>query len=185
MEILNDFTISVEKALTEIDSGWRSYNGLIVCGTHDPKNTDKIIKQIKNARENNIPFLGICMGFQLMLIEWMRSVGFEIDPNATPKVISNLPNVRVGIRDVYWRGKESKESHWHNFAFARKHAGHFEKEWELSFTDGILEIAKLHCNLFHFGVQYHPEYQSSESNPHWIFKEFLSICRKVSNKQKQ
>ena len=122
MEILNDFTISVEKALTEIDSGWRSYNGLIVCGTHDPKNTDKIIKQIKNARENNIPFLGICMGFQLMLIEWMRSVGFEsansaeIDPNATPKVISNLPNVRVGIRDVYWRGKESKESHWHNFA---------------------------------------------------------------------
>lgn len=188
MEILNDFTTSVEKALTEIDANWRLYNGLVVCGTHDPKNIDLTIEQIKKARENSIPFLGICMGFQLMLIEWVRSMehpganSAEIDPNATPKVIAQLPAMRVGIRPVYWRGRESMESHWHGYAFARKHAGYFEKEWELSWTDGVLEVAKLRSHPFFLGVQFHPEYSSAKGNFHPILVEFLSICKKYAKR---
>lgn len=187
MEILNDFSTSVIKALSETDNNWKSYKGLVICGTHNPHDIENIILKIKEARENNIPFLGICMGFQLILIEWVRNIGHpgansaEIDPNATPKVIVQLPAIRVGIRPVYWRRKESMESHWHNYAFARKHAGYFEKEWELSWTDGVLEIARLRDHPFFFGVQFHPEYQSSKENPHWIFKEFLSICKKNGN----
>lgn len=184
MELIGDFNTSVEKALTEIDSNWKEYNGILVCGTHNPKNIENTILKIKEARENKIPFLGICMGFELMLVEWVRNLGFpfanseEIDSNAIPKVISQLPEVRVGIRSVYWRGKETKESHWHNYAFARKQTDRFEKDWELSFTDGILEIAKLRNNPFFMGTQFHPEYQSSKDNPHWILKEFLIICKK-------
>lgn len=184
MEIVNDFTTSLKKALTEIDNKWETYNGLIVAGTHDPKNVEKIIEQIKNARENKIPFLGVCMGFELMLIEWMRHLGHtqansaELDINATPKVIVQLPNVRVGIRQVYWRGEESFESHWHNYAFARKHTDYFRDEWELSFTDGILEIAKLKSHPFFLGTQFHPEYNSNKEKPHKILQEFLALCRK-------
>lgn len=184
MILVNDFQTSVRKALSEIDSNWESYNALIVCGTHNPSNIEEIISKIKEARENNIPFLGLCMGFELMLVEWVRSLGqlgansAEVDSNATPKVIVQLPEIRVGIRSVYWRGKESLESHWHNYAFARKHTDKFEKEWELSFTDGILEIAKLRKHKFFLGTQFHPEYQNSKENPHWVFKEFLSICKK-------
>ena len=135
------------------------------------------------ARENNIPFLGICMGFQVALIEWARHLGHfgantaEIDQNATPKIIVQLPTIRVGIRPVYWRGKESMESHWHNYAFARKHAGYLEKDWELSWTDGILEVAKLRDHRFFMGVQFHPEYESSKESPHFILKEFIAHAK--------
>ena|SRR3989304_9742274 len=182
MEILNDFTASIIKSLDEIDNNWRNYNGLIVCGTHNPHDVEMMIDKIKNARENRVPFLGICFGFQLMLVEWMRrefpsANSAEIEPNAAPKVIVQLPEMRVGIRSVYWRGRESQESHWHRYGFARKHINYF-KDWELSFTDGILEMAKLRNHIFFTGCQYHPEYQSSKDNPHFIIKEFLSICKK-------
>ena len=103
MEILNDFTASIIKSLDEIDNNWRNYNGLIVCGTHNPHDVEMMIDKIKNARENRVPFLGICFGFQLMLVEWMRrefpsANSAEIEPNAAPKVIVQLPEMRVGIR---------------------------------------------------------------------------------------
>ena len=183
MQIIGDFSTSVKKALSEIDSNWESYNGLVVCGTHNFQEVEKQIASIKDARENNIPFLGICAGFELMLIEWMRHLGHsqansaEIDTNASPKVIVRLPEIRVGIRPVYWRGKESMESHWHNYAFARKHKEYFE-DWELSFTDGILEVAKLREHRFFLGTQFHPEYQSSKENPHPILNEFLIMAEK-------
>lgn len=183
MELLGDFTTSLIKALNEIDNQWRNHSGLIIAGTHNPRDIDAMISKIKKARENNIPFLGICMGFQIALIEWARHLGHtgantaEIDQNATPKIIVQLPTIRVGIRPVYWRGKESMESHWHNFAFARKHAGYFEKDWELSWTDGILEIARLRENKFHMGVQFHPEYESSKESPHFILKEFIAHAK--------
>lgn len=183
MEIINEFDTSLKKAFGEIDPNWESYVGLVVAGTHNPKDTETIISQIKIARENDVPFLGICMGFQLMLCEYMRSRGFsqansaEIDPNATPKVIVRLPETRVGIRSVYWRGKEFSMSHWHNYAFARKNAEHFEN-WELSWTDGILEVARLKGHKFFMGVQGHPEYDSSKEFKHPFLVEFLTMCKK-------
>ena len=74
MEVLNDFNTTVEKALSEIDQDWRSYSGLIVCGTHSPHDVDEMIKQIKWYRENGAPFLGICFGHQLAAIEYARNV---------------------------------------------------------------------------------------------------------------
>src|SRR4030042_3928957 len=115
MLILGDFQTSVKKALDETDNNWENYNGLIVCGTHNPHDVEAMIAKIKHARENNVPFLGICFGFQLMLIEWMRrefplANSAELDLNATPKVFSQLPAIRVGIRSVFWGGRERKES---------------------------------------------------------------------------
>ena len=184
MEIIGDFNTSVKKALSEIDSNWESYKGLIVCGTHNPHNTEAMIKKIREARENDVPFLGICFGFELMLIEWVRHLGWsdatsaELDANGTTKVIVRLPEIRVGVRPVYWRGKETQESHWHHYGFARKFTDKFEKDWELSWTDGILEIAQLRKNTHHKGLQYHPEYNSFLGNPHPMLKEFLIMAKK-------
>ena len=142
MEIIGDFNTTVTKALSEIYPDYEKLNALVICGTHNPHDVEMMIDKIKNARENKVPFLGICFGFQLMLVEWMRrefplANSAEVDPNAAPKVIVQLPEMRVGIRSVYWRGKESQESHWHRYGFARKHTDYF-KDWELSFTDEIL-----------------------------------------------
>ena len=42
MEIYNSFQTSVKKALDEIDSDWPKYKGLIICGTHSPKNVEEL-----------------------------------------------------------------------------------------------------------------------------------------------
>ena len=187
----SDFVTSVFEALDNIDTKWHKYNGLILVGTHAPKKNDieEKIDAIRKARESGLPFLGICFGFQLMLIEYARNVlGIkeattkELYPNTKEPVIAKLPALRVGIRPVTWQGETRMESHWHKYAFARRYAERFSSDWELSFTDGILEVARLRDNNFFMGTQFHPEYQSSKSNPHPILKEFINECKKKHNK---
>src|SRR3990167_2716060 len=74
MEILNDFSTSVIRALSEIDKDWESYDGLVVCGTHSPHDVEMMIDKIRQARESGRPFLGICFGHQLAAIEYARNV---------------------------------------------------------------------------------------------------------------
>ena len=183
MKILNDFQTSVRKALNEINKKWEKYNGLIVAGTHDQKNADRVIKEIQKAREANIPFLGICGGHQLMLIEYAKNVlgivnatseEFDITKEGT-HIIKRLPAPMLGIKKV----KGNSESHWNYYAFNNAFIDIFEKNnWELYLENGIIEIAELKRNKYHLGVQFHPEYQNLKGNPHYILKEFLKVCQK-------
>ncbi len=73
-------------------------NGLIVPGGFGSRGTEGKIQAIKYARENNLPFLGICYGFQLMIVEFARNVlGYEdahtaeVDPDSEHNVIDLLP----------------------------------------------------------------------------------------------
>lgn len=68
-------------------------SGIIVPGGFGQRGTEGKIMAIKYARENNIPFLGICYGMQLSVIETLRNVvgikdawTTEIDKNCTPAV---------------------------------------------------------------------------------------------------
>ena len=74
MEIYSDFRSSVEKALSDIDKNWKTYKGLIICGSHNPRNVEFLITKIKEARENKIPALLICFGHQLGAIEYARNI---------------------------------------------------------------------------------------------------------------
>lgn len=51
-----------------------NYDGLIVPGGFGYRGTEGKIKMIQYARENNIPFLGLCFGFQLATVEFARHV---------------------------------------------------------------------------------------------------------------
>lgn len=180
MEIISSFQTSVRKALTEIDPKWEKYEGLIVCGTHSPKDIEKDVKAVEKARLNNIPTLGICWGMQIMAIEYARNVvGF---PNATTEEVSNsgqyavrkLPQLRVGIRQVDGWWGTGMESHWHNYAIVPD----MVNSWDKSFTDNILEVMKWPAHPFYVGVQFHPEYASSKEKPHPLLVEFLNVCKK-------
>ena len=178
MELINDFSTSVRKAFTEIDPDWESYDGLVVCGTHTPKDVDEIIEKIQLARETHRPFLGICFGLQLMAIEYVRNVLGIADATSeefgigTPVVVK-MPTLRVGIFPV--NGKQ--ESHWHNYKVNDEYIKSFEG-YKVSFTGNILE------ELFSqnmVGIQYHPEYQSSKENPHPLLVAFLDKCKEYTN----
>lgn len=73
-------------------------DGLIVPGGFGVRGTEGKINCIKYARENEIPFLGLCFGMQLAVVEFARNVcglkganSTEIDPNTPHPVIDLLP----------------------------------------------------------------------------------------------
>ena len=171
---------------------------MIICGTHSPKNVEEILTKIKGARENKIPTLGICMGMQLMAIEYARDIaGIE---DATSEeigkgtfIVKKLPDLRVGIRPVNITmpngdNYSGNESHWHNYhvVFPFKDidsGGSYNIVQSHNFNESFKEMiteAFFIPGHFYLGVQFHPEYQSSKQKPHPILVEFLNYAREYT-----
>ncbi|MFZ7137624.1 MAG: CTP synthase [archaeon] len=78
------------------------HDGIFIPYGFGPRGTEGKIKGIQYARENNIPFLGVCYGFQLAVIEFARNVlGFkganstEINPETPYPVIDLMPEQKT------------------------------------------------------------------------------------------
>lgn len=79
--------------------------GIIVPGGFGARGTDGKILAIKYTRENKIPYLGLCLGMQLSLIEMANDVlnlkganSTEFDPDTKYKIIDYLPDQYKGIK---------------------------------------------------------------------------------------
>ncbi|GAB6189450.1 CTP synthase [Marinitoga arctica] len=73
------------------------YDGIIIPGGFGKRGIEGKIKSVKIARENKIPIFGICLGMQIMVIEFARHVGnlknansSEFDPNTPYPVIDMM-----------------------------------------------------------------------------------------------
>jgi len=101
---------NVAEYLTDVD-------GIIVPGGFGTRGAEGKIACIKHTRENDLPYLGLCFGFQMAVIEFARNVcgidkadSTEIEPDCAEPVIDVLPeqkrieglggNMRLGGRDV-------------------------------------------------------------------------------------
>ena len=80
--------------------------GILVPGGFGDRGIDGKIEAIKYARENNIPFLGLCLGMQLSIVEFARNVigygdahSVELNPGTTHPVIHLMPD-QDGIEDI-------------------------------------------------------------------------------------
>jgi CTP synthase len=76
-------------------------NGIFIPYGFGPRGTEGKIRGIQFARENNIPFLGVCYGFQLAVVEFARHVcgldganSTEINPATPYPVIDLMPEQR-------------------------------------------------------------------------------------------
>ena len=79
----------------------QNYDGLFVPYGFGPRGTEGKMRAIQFAREKDIPFLGICYGFQLATVEFARNVcgleranSTEIDPDTPHPVIDLMPEQR-------------------------------------------------------------------------------------------
>ena len=118
---LHDAYLSVAEALkhagfalsTNVDIGWidseeitkdnsreilSPYDGIIVPGGFGDRGIEGMIETARYARENKVPYFGICLGMQVEVIEFARNVlGFkdansgEFDPNSPHQVIHYIP----------------------------------------------------------------------------------------------
>ena len=60
-----------------------SVSGIVVPGGFGPRGVEGMIEAARYARERNIPYLGLCLGMQLMVIEMARSLLNAEDANST------------------------------------------------------------------------------------------------------
>jgi CTP synthase len=81
-------------------------SGIVVPGGFGVRGVDGKVAAIKYAREEKIPFLGLCLGMQCCVIEWARNVAHleqansaEFDP-ATPNPVINLLPEQQDIIDL-------------------------------------------------------------------------------------
>ncbi len=92
-----------EENITEL---LRDVSGILVPGGFGNRGVEGKIGAIRYARENNIPFLGLCLGMQMAIVEFARNVvGFadahsaELDPSTTHPIIHLMPE-QDGIEDI-------------------------------------------------------------------------------------
>ena len=120
-------------------------DGIIVPGGFGVRGTEGKIACIKYARENNLPYLGLCLGFQMAVVEFARNVcglaeanSTEIVPDCPLPVIDILPeqkkieglggNMRLGGRDVQIKPDTQA---WHMFNKAESVRMRFRHRYEV------------------------------------------------------
>lgn len=79
----------------------RTANGIVVPGGFGARGTEGKIKAARYARENSVPYFGLCLGMHIMVIDFARQVlqsaksnSREFDPDTPHAVIDLLPEQR-------------------------------------------------------------------------------------------
>ncbi len=207
--INNDRSLEIEwihSGDLEKNKGWHQFEGLdgvVIPGGFGHRGIEGKILAARWARTNNVPYLGLCLGMQVMCIEFARSVLSCDDANSTEfeeqtphPIISLMPDqnladlggtMRLGSYPcellegskaaAAYQAKQISERHRHRWEFNN---GYRQKLQDagLLFSgvspDGrLVEIAELADHPFMVGSQFHPEFKSRPTRPHPLFDSFM------------
>jgi len=142
--------LTVDKVEEEL----QGLHGILVAPGFGERGIEGKIKAVQYARENNIPFLGICLGMQMAVIEFSRNVlgikdanSLEMDENCKNPVINLMEEqkavthkggtMRLGAWDcqleegslavsIYSNAKVISERHRHRFEFNNDYRAQIE-----------------------------------------------------------
>ncbi len=89
----------------------KNYDGLIVPGGFGSRGVEGKIKAIEYCRKNKVPFLGLCLGLQLAVVEFARNVcnlqkahSTEINPKTNYPVIDLMEEQKKHIKEGHYGG---------------------------------------------------------------------------------
>ncbi len=183
-------------------------DGIIVPGGFGSRGTEGKIACIKHARENGLPFLGLCYGLQMAVVEWARhkcgmegANSTEIDAATKYPVIDFLPEQR-GVKDKgatmrlgAWECRLKKGTKAHeaygaeNISERHRHRYEVNNDYRDKLQQGGLIISGTSPdgNIveviewpegFGIGTQAHPELKSRLERPAPLFVAFVKACIK-------
>ncbi|WP_435364741.1 CTP synthase [Haloarchaeobius sp. DYHT-AS-18] len=185
-------------------------DGVVVPGGFGSRGTEGKIAAVKYARENDVPFLGLCLGFQMAVVEYARNVlGYEgahsaeMDADTPHPVIDILPEqyevtdmggtMRLGAHETdiesgtvaarLYGGDSCTERHRHRYEVNPEYFEDFEdSDMVFSGTAGNrMEILELDGHPYFFGTQFHPEFRS---RPGRASPPFVGLVEAVVEQQR-
>ena len=133
---------------------FKGIDGIIVPGGFGSRGIEGMIETCKYARTHNVPYFGICLGMQVMVMEFARNVAGltgatsgEFDENARYKVIDLMPDqqgnipkggtmrlgaypckIKAGTQmSEYYQTDEIRERHRHRYEFNNDYRETLEK----------------------------------------------------------
>ena len=182
------------------------FDGIIVPGGFGSRGVEGKIKAIEHCRKNKIPFLGLCLGLQLSVIEFARNVAGikdatsrEFDKNAKNPVIgvmeeqkSLIKEKKYGSYDCQLKPKTISrkaygadnitERHRHRYEVNNNYRKILEEKGMvmagINPNKNLVEIIELPGHPFFVGTQFHPEFKSRPLSPHPLFREFIKATIK-------
>ena len=185
-----------------------SLDGMIVPGGFGQRGIEGMILSARYARENDIPYFGICLGMQIAVIEFARNVAGIKNAHSgefardVEKVIDYLPDqtdstdkggtLRLGaypcvlqddtkIKSAYGKTNIS-ERHRHRYEFNNEYREVLQEAGltlsGLSPDNTLVETVEITDRDFYIGVQYHPEFKSRPNKPHPLFSAFIKAALK-------
>ena len=171
------------------------FDGVLVPGGFGARGAEGKIRAIEYARTHDIPFLGICYGFQLAVVEYARSIGIkdagssELDPSSNHPVIDLMPEqnsisekggtMRLGAHEIaldqgslanlLYQKATIWERHRHRYEVNQKYVPQLTSRGVRfsgkSDFNRRMEILELPTRKFHFATQFHAEFKSRPEKP--------------------
>ena len=205
---------SEEIDLSNVDKVLGKLDGVLVAPGFGERGIEGKITAIGYARTHNLPFLGICLGMQMAVIEYARNkVGLtdanstEMDPDCKFPVIDLMESqksvvkkggtMRLGAWDCkiqpgtkaseIYPSISISERHRHRYEFNNDYLDQiFDNDFIIAGKNpetDLVEIIEYKKHPWFVGVQFHPEYKSTVSNPHPLFKGFVqaSLAKKLTH----
>jgi CTP synthase len=200
---------------SEIEAALRHVNGIVVPGGFGPRGVEGKMLAARYARERGIPYLGLCYGLHMAVIEFARNVlglcganSTEIDPETPHPVIDLMPDQRgvemggtmrlgrypcqlvPGTKAALAYGESLVyERHRHRWEVNNAYREAFEAAGFVvsgQSPDGrYVEIMELHDHPWFVGVQFHPEFKSRPNRPHPLFVAFIGVAKHVLREGEQ
>ena len=213
-EVIIDW-IDAEELVDEYNVAKRLNNadGIIVPGGFGDRGIEGMICAAQYARLNKIPYFGICLGMQILVIEYARHVlgaaeanSTEMDKNTSCPVIDLMPDqngkilggtLRLGKYQCALMPESiSARSYGTNMVWERhRHRYEFNNAYRQQLADAgliiagvnpernLVEITEVPNHPWMVGVQFHPEFKSRPDKAHPLFREFIAAA--ISQKKRR
>lgn len=193
----------------------KGLSGILVPGAFGNRGVEGKIMAIRYARENQIPYFGICIGLQVAIIEYARNVcglskatsrefsntgEFVIDMMEDQRRVQRLGgSMRLGSYEckiqkgslaekVYGKNQVS-ERHRHRFE-VNNHYLKILEQGGLKFSgvnpeSGLVEMMEVTKHPWFLTCQFHPEFKSKPFAPHPLFSGFVKAALALSTGRKK
>ena len=182
-------------------------DGIIVPGGFGSRGIEGMIRAARYARTRNVPYFGICLGMQILVIEFARDVlgwadahSTEIDKGTSHPVIDLMPDqngkilggtlrlgkfecaVRPGTLTEQAYGAASIwERHRHRYEFNNAYRAQLEQAGlciaGVNPERDLVEICEVSGHPWMLGAQFHPEFKSRPNKAGPLFREFIKAAK--------